>query len=338
MSSVTPVDKDLLFKLIKSSTSIAVVSDFLKKHKLPHSAGSWEDMFKLRLEPALADSKISISDLVDLLRTVEEYGYQHIFLFNTSPANAQSAMNRSTVTTALASLGLTKLLTEPDLYDMPTTPTISDVRWVVNTHDSEMIVKEIQVKESYELSTQTVTQNGMIREYKKIQERGVNVAHLKRNGDLEIRIASRTGSNSYATDLRNFRHRIGQILPLNGFAEKSLRKAKDKLWTDRLAYSGKIRFSEVAARNDEDYILKASGGNIESNVSSNEASVSSMENFIGMDGRCESFNLWFSKAHTPSNRDLHFLVSGEVNEFAINAHCTQADYEFILAELRVLNA
>ncbi|MDO8459411.1 MAG: hypothetical protein Q7T07_21110 [Burkholderiaceae bacterium] len=338
MSGSTSVDKGLLFKLIKNSTSIAVVSDFLKKRDLPHSAGSWDDMFRLRLEPALAESKISIPDLVDLLRNVEEYGYQHIFLFHTNPAIAQSAMDRPTVTAALASLGLSRLLTEPDLFDMPTTPAISDVRWVVDTIDTEIVIKEIQVKERYELSNEIFSSNGMIREYKKIQDRGVNIARLKRNGDLEIRIASRSGSNSYSSDLSNFRNRIKNILPLSGFAEKSLSTAKDTLWNNRALYSGKIRFSEVAARNDDDYILKATGGNLESNVSSNVASVTSMESFIGMDGKCESYNLWFSKAHTPSKRDVHVLLSGEVNEFAINAHCTQSDYEYVIAELRSLNA
>lgn len=335
----TAIDQELLFKLIKHSTSLAVVSDFLKRKQLHYSAGSWEDMFSLRLGPYLDDAKISVAELVDLLRTVEEYGRQHIFLFRTTQANAGAIMDRQTVSGQLRALGRAQLLTTPLLYDFPAQPSIADVRWVqVAGNDVELIIKEIQAREHYRLLRIDRSATGMVKVYELEQERGVNVARLHRSGQLELRIAARAGSQRYNEDLQNFRHRIQRLIPAAHFAEVSLSGAKERLWQDRARLSSRIRFSEVAARNDDDFILKAAAGSQQANVSSNAASVSSMENFVGQRGRLEGYNMWFAKEHTPSGRDVHFLLSGDVNEFAITANCTKEDYDYVLSELRALNA
>ena len=333
------VDRSILFDLLQKSTSLGVVSDFLKRKGLPFSAGSWEDMFALRLHPYMDESKLTERELTDLLGLAEEYGRQHIFLLKTTPENARSIMDRVKITKTLKSMKLEGLLTAPKLYDFPKHPTISDVRWVTSSSgtDQELIIKEIQAREFFRLVGTKPTAKGIIKEYDKEQERGVNLIRLHRNGQMEVRVAARTGSTRYGIDASEFRTRLRALIPVDGFAEISLNKAKTTLWQDRSKYAGKIRFSEVAARNDDDFILKAAGGRLDANVSSNAASVASMEKFIEQKGRCESYNLWFSKEHTPSKREIHFFMSGEANEFAINANCTKEDYEYVLTEIRSLN-
>jgi len=335
----TLVDRGLLFQLIQSSTSIAVVSDFLKRKHLHFSAGSWEDMFTLRLIPYLDDGSITIAELVSLLRNVEEYGRQHIFLYRTTTTIALSLLDRTAVAARLQNMSLSNLMVGPSLYDHPETPTISDVRWVVNENgvDEGLIIKEIQSRSHYRFLGEEETPTGLIKSYERERERGVNIARLHSNGILEIRIASRKGPSRYFDDLRAFRIRIRPLLPPDGFAEVSLQKAKNTLWQSKASYAGKIRFSEIAARNSDDYILKAAGGSLEANIGDNQASVDSLSSFIAAAGQCESYNLWLSKNHTPSEREIHFLISGEPHEFAINANCTQEDYEYVLSELWALN-
>lgn len=333
------VNRSMLFDLLQRSTSLGVISDFLKRKGLHYSAGSWEDMFALRLHPYVDESKITLPELVDLLGSVEEYGRQHIFLFKTSPEKARAMMDRARVKQVLDVMKLGGLLTSPKLYDFPKNPTVADVRWVTaeNGIDQELIIKEIQAREYLKLVGTTPTTKGIIKEFDNEQERGVNLIRLNRNGQMEVRVAARSGTTRYGIDAREFRTRMKQLISVDGFADVSLTKAKTTLWTNRAKYAGKIRFSEVAARNDDDFVLKAVGGRIDANVSSNAASVASMEKFIEQKGRCESYNLWFSKDHTPSKKDIHFLMTGEPNEFAINASCTKEDYEYVLAEIRSLN-
>lgn len=75
---------DLIAKLLSETTSLAIVSAFLKERRLAHSAPSWDSMINNRLRPALKSRDISFEDLVELLGSVEEHGRQHVFLYRCS--------------------------------------------------------------------------------------------------------------------------------------------------------------------------------------------------------------------------------------------------------------
>jgi hypothetical protein len=61
----------LIAKLLRQTSSLTIVSEFLKVKGLTHSASSWDDMVDKRLVPAIKAKKILIQDLIELLRNVE---------------------------------------------------------------------------------------------------------------------------------------------------------------------------------------------------------------------------------------------------------------------------
>lgn len=65
-----------------------------------------------------------------------------------------------------------------------------------------------------------------------------------------------------------------------------------------------------------------------------------MANFKGDDVHCDSNNLFFRQREgydTPS-REVHVLMSGEYNEFAITTYCKTEDYEYVLQRVLEFNA
>lgn len=62
---------EILFGLLKTATSQTVVKDFLRTKGIPISAQNWDDLYEKRIEPALAEKKISVKDLRELLQQVE---------------------------------------------------------------------------------------------------------------------------------------------------------------------------------------------------------------------------------------------------------------------------
>ena len=72
---------NLICDLLRSATSLAVVTDFLKSKNISSSAGSWDEMKEKRLLPALQQQKITVADLKRLLSEAEEFGHNHIFLY-----------------------------------------------------------------------------------------------------------------------------------------------------------------------------------------------------------------------------------------------------------------
>lgn len=233
----------LIFDLISRATSIAVVSEFLKARGLTSSAGSWADMFTQRIEPALASSQLSMKDLIDLLRSVEEYGRQHIFVFRAPDKGAAEALiDKVRIGQILKTLDLMDLLAEPRQFDMPAKPAFVDIRWAGNPVGSELIIKEVLTRETLEF--RGITKNGTTiqRNYETIKERVVNVIRLTSKGDLEIRLASRRGSSRYSDDLKDIAVRLQPFLTLHDFKIVSFAKAKAKLWSDRSALAQKLGF------------------------------------------------------------------------------------------------
>lgn len=104
-----------------------------------------------------------------------------------------------------------------------------------------------------------------------------------------------------------------------------------------LGTCAKIRFSDLTVSNDEDVSLKAFGKVLTTNVAGSAAAVGSVDSFLASDGYCDSSNIWFLKGSPVPARDIHVVLSGEENEIAVPANCSEVDYEYVLSELKALN-
>lgn len=327
-----------ILRLLEETTSLGVVTEFLKAKKLTHSASSWDDMKNKRLLPAIASHLVSEQELIELLRSAEECGRQHVFLFHCSKDTAATLMERSRVTNALTRQNLQDLLTQARVLDQPSEPTIADVRWVVAGIDTELIVKIIETRVSQRFVGETRLGNQISRNYEEILERSVNVVRLHRNGLLEIRLGSHSNSTRYASDLMLMWRRIDFLLSESDFTPISLLRAKNKLWTDRATLSRIIRFSDHTLVNDNGNTIRAATGTDNCDLLSDDGVVESLEVFLDHDAYCDSSNIWFKTALPGPSKEIHVLLSGELNEFAVPAHCSPTDYQYVLDQLRLLNA
>jgi hypothetical protein len=329
------IDVRLVYKLISQVTSLAVLSDFLKTRGLPHSGGSWESFFEKRIEPALQDGRLTVADLVELLRSSEEYGKQHIFIYRLKREVAASLINQERIKKILAELNLTDLLVEPRVFDTPITPTFVDVRWQNN--ESELIIKEVLTKESIEFSDEKQIGDTIHRTYKKIRERVVNVGVIRKNGTFELRLFSRRGPSKYDDDVKLITNRWKPFLDIDTFAPVSLLKAKNKLWSDREILSKKIRYSDIVVSNDDDISLRAFGKVFDTDLAGSNAAQKSLDSFLSEEGYFDSSNIWFIKGTKVPARDIHVILQGANNEVAIPTNCSRVDYEYVFSQLLALN-
>ncbi|MBX3653170.1 MAG: hypothetical protein KF686_03225 [Ramlibacter sp.] len=329
------IDVSLIYKLISQGTSLAVVSDFLKARNLPHSGGSWDSLFEKRIEPALRDGSLTVAELIELLRSVEEYGKQHVFLYRLRRDVAAELMDPKRIARVLALLEVSDLLDAPRVFEMPRTPTFADVRWQHN--DSELVIKEVLTRESIEFSGETEHGDTIQRTYKRIRERVVNVGVIRKNGTFELRLFSRRGPSKYDDDLKQITQRWKPFLDIASFAPVSLSKAKEKLWTDRGLLAKQIRYSDVVVSNDDDISLRAFGKVFDADLAGNKAAQSSLDIFLTEDGYFDSSNIWFIQGEKVPARDIHVVLQGASNEVAIPTNCSQVDYEYVLSQLLALN-
>jgi hypothetical protein len=328
----------IILDLIQAAASLEVVGEFLKARQLRHSASSWKDMREKRLLPALLENKITNADLIGLLSAAEECGDQHVFLYFCSPDDAIEMIDRVRVSAALDRKGLAHLLVGPDVLTMPPVPTIVDVRWEVAAVDLSLTIKEVEVRTHRKFLNNEVRDDRFYKIYTNEQIRSVNLAKLHRSGALEIRIRSHANTTKYDGDISRFFRQINEFIPLSKFNEVSLTKAKDRFWSERAPLQGIVRYTNASIRDEAGNLLQAVTGSDRNDLSRSEAIGRSIDLLMVEDNNayCADANIWFLKSDHLST-DIHMLLNGDVNEFALTSKCTEGDYTHVLNQVRYFN-
>jgi hypothetical protein len=327
----------LIMELLEQTTSKEVFSSFLKGKGL-HYSGSWSDLLEKRAIPYIDQGKVKVDELVKLLADSDEYGRQHIFLYKIK-ADLFQNLKKDKLLPVLVEKNLDSVISEPLILDKPNIPTISSIRWENN--ESALILKVISSTSKYESVSEETIDDYFIKKYRKISSRSVNVIKINDNGLVEVRISSKSNSIRYFEDVADLLRMFTGIIPVKEIFSSpvNLLVAKNKLWEDKSELSDIIRFSDATLRNEKGTTLKGATGTKEADLTEDETVTKSLNNFLDGDAYCSSNNIFFKtieNASTPS-KEIHVLMSGEINEYAITVYCKKYDYNYVLNELIKFN-
>ena len=331
----------VIFELLKRATNQQVVKDFLKSKGVPTS-GNWDELYEKRIEPALNQLKFTIKDLRQLLQTVEEYGRQHTFLFQCTPQRAQSLINFNRVRGIARDENIENLLDTPLDIDFPENPTIVDIRVLqpdVNRIPVSLTIKivEKRIVKTFESESIDHAAGTITKKYNFTEKRAVNIATLNHEGLLELRIASQDNSTKYTELVRDMLVRIRKFIPHDGFVMISLSAAKDKILKDRAKLSNEFRYSNSTAVNDLGAVMQISSSSQEDNLSSDNGSMAAIDSFLAGDGHVTGANVYAKIPGTEPQREIHLLLSGDVNEFAVPVACSAGEYSYVRGKVISLN-
>lgn len=342
---LSDADKQLsliIFRLLRQATSLKVVQNFLRTKGVKISAANWDDLYEKRIEPALNASQLSVVDLRTLLQRVEEFGRQHTFLFQCSPAHAQALMAPTRIRSIAREEGMEGLLDTPLDLELPDHPTIVDIR--LHQPDPNLIPASLTIKVVEKRITRTFDSEnideaaGLItKKYKFTVKRAVNVAILNHEGNLELRIASQDNQSKYTNLVRELLLKVRKFIPLDGFATVSLNNAKTKILKDRVKLADEIRYSHSTARNDLGAVMQISSSSQEDNLSSDDGSMAALDSFLASDGHVTGTNVYVKIPDTSPQREIHLLIGGEVNEFAVPVACSAEEYSYVRGKVISLN-
>jgi len=326
----------LLLVLIERATSIAVVRDFLKSRNVPHSAASWEELRTKRIVPAVEEGKISLSDLQALLRRTEGFGRQHIFLFKCPAERAEAMAADGRVRRLLAEKGVGEVGDDPLIVDLPPEPTFVDARFANAGGVKSVVLKEVEKRTSRKLTSETTDETAMTytKVYQVEHQRAINVARLWANGLLEVRIASRDNATRYRDDLAQFFNRLKPIIVRNEFTEVSLNQLKKNLWAKRAELQNLVKFSTYTLRDDEGMSLRANAVLSTDDLAGSERIAKSLAEFHSDAAHCSDSNIYFKIVENGETiKEIHVLLNGEDNEFAVTAAITEEEYEYVLRQV-----
>jgi len=326
-----------ILKLMENATSLSVVGEFLKSKQVHHSAGSWQDLEEKRILPALRSGKISLEELNQLLGESEEFGRCHIFLFAASKADVARYLDPKQIAKTSERLGIEDALKEVIIEELPDEPKITQIREENANGQSGWVFKIVEKREQKTFMEEVTEGDTYTKKYKVEHVRALNIVKLHESGLLELRIQSRANSNQYDSDLTRVWTLLRDFLPTAKFSELYLRKAKARLLDDRETLKEKIRFSDSTLKDKNGNTIVASTGTETEDLFEGSGVGSSLDQFQKNGGYCDSSNIWFREREGAIAREVHVLLSGRSNEFAINASCSRIEYEYVLNELRAIN-
>jgi len=322
--------------LLRQTTSLQVVRDFLRQKSLPFSGG-WDELTNKRLIPYVEDGKVSADDLLALLGSAEECGKQHVFLYTGVPSRVATMIDEKRVLPILAERGLDVLLQQPLNLDMPAAPTIVDIRWEGTGSSRAFVIKEVYTHETRKKGKVDKVGNQIVQFYDVEPTRAVNIAKVYRDGLLEIRLAS-VSESSYKEQRERFLRHLGELVPIQEFSPLNFGTAKARLHSDRDNLTDKIRFSDAILRNENGVTIKVTTGSSEDDLAQDQGARAGQDAFLRHDNAyADGHNFWFRPVEGLSKQIL-ILLNGEPNEFGIMANCSETDYNYVLRELRALNS
>lgn len=333
---------EVIFSLLRQATNQQVVRDFLKSKNVPVSAANWEDLYEKRIEPALQQGKFTVSEFRTLLQQVEEYGRQHTFLFQCTAATAQALMSPVRICKIAQEEGMEDLLSTPLDLELPDQPTIVDIRLFQPDPakiPASLTMKIVEKRMVRTFSSEIIDRAaGVItKSYSFKEKRAVNVATLNHEGLLELRIASQDTQTKYTNLVRELLSKIRHFIPHNGFSMVSLNDAKAKILTDRVKLASEIRYSNSTAKNDLGAVMQISSSSQDDNLSSDDGSMAALDSFLAGDGHVTGTNVYVKIPGKDAKREIHLLISGEVNEFAIPVACSAEEYSYVRGKVIALN-
>ncbi len=325
----------LLLTLLERATSLSVLRDFLKSKQLPYSAGSWDDMRNKRLIPAFEEGSVTLEELHSLLRRTEGFGNQHVFLFMCRDADRLAQLlDGGRVEPILHEIGAGGFNGDPLVIDLPASPTIVDARFLSIDGKRCLSVKEIEKRTSRKLLNEQTVGDVYTKTYRVEHQRAINAARLWESGLLELRIASRHSIKKYREDLATFFFRVSALFPKDEFVPLSLISLKANLWENRESLKDTLRFSSYTLRDDEGASLRANVSLPTDDLGGHEGIAASLEEFQGSEVYCAESNIYFKpESDSESAREIHVLLSGEDNEFAVTSAITEEEYEHVLRKV-----
>ncbi|MDN7127387.1 hypothetical protein J6J08_08325 [Pseudidiomarina sp. 1APR75-33.1] len=322
-------------KLLEKSTKKEAVQGFLKGKQLTYS-GTWDDILNKRIIPAFDANKISLEEVYSLLASVEEYGRQHIFLYQI-PDKLLDQITNDKLRERFEQSEFAELIDSPKILDIPDEFTIVDVR----LSSSSFVVKAVTKRTTYTSLGHRVEGDRLIKEYSIEHSRSLYILKVHGNGLCEVRItSSATSTDKYKDLIEVFLRKLMKVIPTHEISRYpiNLQTAKNKIWDDRMSLRSMIRFSDATLNNGFSY-LRAATGSMDADLLTDRQVVESVDSFSGDSVCCDSHNIFFKTitGQKYPTKELHVRMSGDLNEFVIPATIERDDYMYILNKILGFN-
>lgn len=336
---ISKADLGTAYDLLRKYSTLHAVSDYLDRHNVnPSSVTSWPQFFENRLLPALQRGALNRGDLVKMIREAEEHGKQHIFLYTVNRSYAATLLSPATLTTLSAKMGLQDLLEKARIVDESKGLELVDIRIDDDRKGTRSVVMkavDVRVHKKQVAIERVGNRETVTYEYE--NDRAVNLLVVRSDGLVEARIQSYKNALDYEKEAGLLFDKAAGILDTIKLVPLSLTRARIKLVNERKKYAHLVRFADNQLRDKEGRTYTVSTATRQQDLyAAGSATEKSLEAFLSVGTpACDEIDCFWVRRNgvdVPST-EIHTLIMGADNEFAVTAHCTRKDYEYVLSNI-----
>jgi hypothetical protein len=328
---------DVLLDLLERYGTVRDLSDFLQSRGIGF-ANTWEKM-KDSLRTSFKKGGVTEETLLTYLRDAEEYGKQHVFLFK-RVVQGSPIPTQQHIKVWLRDQDAEDVLEKPRVLELPEAPEIVEVRRDPFEPGEVLVFKIVEARTYDTLVDTTPIVNGRFsRKYEREIERGVNIVRVHPTGLIEVRVYQhKGGSVHYDDELNKILQIMDGLIDRTTLHPYTLAKAKKKLYDERHNLSGEVSFSGINTL-DSDGVSHSSACKRQTNMFEKEKTERSVAVLTEDDDTYHNaLNIyWLKQEKKRPKEDMHVLLSGQVNEFAVTHRCSRGDYEHVLGQVLKFN-
>ncbi|MGO9988931.1 MAG: hypothetical protein ACLPSY_09190 [Steroidobacteraceae bacterium] len=329
-----PAALNRALELIEARTSISTVEEFLRAKGVPHSAQSWKQLCDSRIRPAIKNGKLTDQDIRVLLREAEDFGRQHVFLYEPSSQNPDpgSLIREDTVKKFLKKKGWDGLVNSVKVVGLPRTTELIDVHF-----DGGYASFKFVERRKILLQEREETRDGYRVSNVRQERRAINVVRIFDSGLLEFRIATIKGTSDYSASVDELWLLLEDLIPRDHFREKDLSKLR-KCFVVNPSQEVKdlVRVRRSSGQDLDGTKFSLAMGNPSGNLLESNRAVQGIAALAG--GASTSRLGHTSVGFLPQkdggpHRELGVILAAGINEVRILPNCTQSEYEYIRGEI-----
>ncbi len=221
--SLSPAEIDRVVDYVFSH-SMESIKGFLKDTELKVSGK--KEVLRARVQDAIDNGKTDISALVNLLDTIEGWGNQHVYLYQSPDGETKTWRSEALARKRMAKIGQDQLFNRRRPLVLPDEPTLSAVEWSADR------VRFIWVeKREWELRREDLDQEGptdaiRLKAYEEKLARGItsfdwNLAA----GEAALMIQQLPSGERYDEIRQRYEQSIEDAVHVSNFTRRDVRKA-----------------------------------------------------------------------------------------------------------------
>jgi hypothetical protein len=289
-------------------------------------------LFEKRLRPAIEKKALKEEDIRDLVREAEDFGRQHVFLFEPveNGPDPKSLLKTSRVKKFLDNGGWSEHVNVFSLPVMPADIEANDIHFD-GTYAS---FKFVEPRTIVLLERQETPEGWLIKRVPQ-QHRAIDVVRLQDNGLLEFRIQSIQGTVDYVAIVERLWIQMLGFIAKNDFREKDLSGLRRAFTVKPTAAIRKLVRVRRARGQDADGTgfdvhTRRPDGDLLKSVKASQ----SMAAWSGSTAHLGHTSVGFLPQEDANlHREIGVIFPDSVNELQVLSNCTRLEYEYILENI-----